>query len=430
MNNSKVGFVGMSHLGLNYAVATAKKNFKVICCDQDEKIINSLNKKKSPIFEKGLEENIKSISHNLKFSNDFSELRSCTVVYISKDVETKKTGESDLRSVKKLIKKTIKFLNKNANLIILCQVPPGFCRKIDWPKDQLYYQVETLIFGQALDRALNPERLIVGSSFKNTKIKKPYLQLLKSFKCPLIQMNYESAELAKISINMYLISTVTTTNVISEVCERVGGDWKDISASLRLDKRIGKYAYLNPGLGISGGNLERDLYTLNKLQVSNKLNNKFVAELKNKSTARKMWIVDILKKINKHLKFKKIAILGLAYKVDTHSIKNSPAIELIKRLANYEIRVFDPVVKKVNFGSQKVTICSNAKDAIKGCDILIVATPWPSFRYISLSFIEKNTKHKILVDPYNLYNTKKLSIKKINYISMGTKNNIGENEIK
>jgi UDPglucose 6-dehydrogenase len=82
-------------------------------------------------------------------------------------------------------------------------------------------------------------------------------------------MNYESAELAKISINMYLISTVTTTNILSEICEKAGGDWNDITNSLRLDKRIGKYAYLSPGLGISGGNLERDLCTLQKLQKSN-----------------------------------------------------------------------------------------------------------------------------------------------------------------
>ncbi len=182
-------------------------------------------------------------------------------------------------------------------MIILCQVPPGFSRTVNWPKDQLYYQVETLIFGQALDSALYPERLIIGSNLKNTQIKKPYLRILKSFKCPLIRMNYESAELAKISINMYLISTVTTTNILSEICEKAGGDWNDIANSLRLDKRIGKYAYLSPGLGISGGNLERDLCTLQKLQKSNGINNKFILEVINKSISRKRWIENILKKI-------------------------------------------------------------------------------------------------------------------------------------
>jgi UDPglucose 6-dehydrogenase len=420
MKYTTIGFVGMSHLGLNYAVATAKKNFKVICYDQNKEIVRILNKKKSPIFEKDLEKNIKSNFLNLKFTNTLSDLKSCNIVYISRDVETKKTGESDLFSVKKLIKKIINFLDNKANLIVLCQVPPGFCRKINWPKNQLYYQVETLIFGQALERAVYPERLIIGSNFKNTKINKSYLKLLKSFDCPILQMNYESAELAKISINMYLISTVTTTNVISELCEKIGANWDDISNSLKLDKRIGRHAYLSPGLGISGGNLERDLYTLNKLQLSSGLNNKFVIELGNKSASRKMWIVNILKDIKKKFKFKKIAILGLAYKVGTHSIKNSPAIHLISKMSNYKIKVFDPVVKQLNF-KQNVTICNNAKDAIKDCDVLIVATPWPVFKKINHSFLKKNVKQKILIDPFNLYNKNKLFKKNIIHISMGHK---------
>jgi UDPglucose 6-dehydrogenase len=269
-----------------------------------------------------------------------------------------------------------------------------------------------------------PERLIIGSNLKGTVIKKPYLDLLKSFKCPLIQMNYESAELAKISINMYLISTVTTTNILSEVCEKIGGDWKDISASLKLDKRIGKYAYLNPGLGISGGNLERDLYTLNKLQISNNLNNRFILELKNKSINRKKWIFNSLIKIKKKIEFKRISILGLAYKEGTHSIKNSPAIYLIKKLSNYKIKVFDPVVKKINISSKNLEFCKNSYNTIKNCDILIIATPWIIFKKINPFFLKKNIKKKILIDPYGVYNANKLSKINIHHITMGKTENV------
>ena len=422
--DSKIGFVGMSHLGLNYAVATAKKNFKVICYDENVSIVNILNKKKTHVFEKDLEKNIKSNFHNLKFTNNLQELSACEVVYVSKDVDTDHNGQSDLLSIQNLIKKIIIFLNRKASLIILCQVPPGFCRTINWPHDQLYYQVETLIFGQALNRALYPERLIIGSNLKNTKIKKPYLKILRSFKCPLIRMNYESAELAKISINMYLISTVTTTNILSEICEKAGGDWNDITNSLRLDKRIGKYAYLSPGLGISGGNLERDLCTLQKLQKSNGINNKFILEVINKSISRKKWIENILKKIKNKISFKKISILGLAYKTGTHSIKNSPALYLIKKLSDVDISIYDPVVKKINFYKKNIKLCKDPMEAIKNCDILIIATPWPIFKKIKVSYLEKNIKKKIIIDPFNLYNANQLLKKKIKHISMGKKSNV------
>ena len=417
-----IGFVGMSHLGLNYSVAVARKKFKVVCYDENVSTINILNKKKSPIFERDLEKNIKKNFSNLKFTNDLSELKKCDNVFISQDVSTKVSGESDLKTTKNLIDKTINYLNPKTNLIILCQVPPGFTRLINWNKAQLFYQVETLIFGKALERALYPERLIIGCANKKQKINKSYLKLLKSFNCPLIVMNFESAELAKISINMFLISSVTTTNVISEICEKIDANWNDISLALKLDKRIGKYAYLKPGLGIAGGNLERDLHTMQKLQINNNLNNKFILELRNKSKNRKLWILKIIKKLESKFKIKYLSILGLAYKVDTHSIKNSPAINLIKRLNGYKIKTFDPIVKRVDGLNLKIS--KNSYEAIKGCDVLVISTPWKNFKKINSTFFLKNIKYKTIIDPYNLLNKNLLVKKGINHISMGEKNNV------
>ena len=83
-------------------------------------------------------------------------------------------------------------------------------------------------------------------------------------------MSYESAELTKISINLFLASTITSSNVLTKVCEKVGASWDDITPALKLDKRIGKHAYLKSGLGISGGNIERDITSIKKLLINEK----------------------------------------------------------------------------------------------------------------------------------------------------------------
>ena len=85
-----------------------------------------------------------------------------------------------------------------------------------------------------------------------------FLKYLYLFSKKIIEMNYESAELTKISINIFLATSITTTNYLSDIANQVNANWNHIK-SLKLDKRIGKYAYLEPGLGISGGNIERDL---------------------------------------------------------------------------------------------------------------------------------------------------------------------------
>ena len=423
MKKPIIGYVGMSHLGLNYAVATANKKFQVYCFDSNNETIKILNKKKSPVYEKNLDSHIKKNFSKLNFTNEIKNIFKCDIVFISQDVPTDNEGKSNLDIIRKQINLVLRNLNKKAILVILCQVPPGFCRNINWPKKQLYYQVETLIFGKALERASFPERFIIGLDKNDNKISKVYKNYLKTFKCPIINMSYESAELAKISINIYLISTVTTSNILSEICEKVNANWKDIVPSLQLDKRIGKFAYLNPGLGISGGNLERDLNTLFELQKKNKLYNQFLNDLKQYSKLRKNWISTYVKKISNKYKLKDISILGLAYKKDTHSIKNSPAVNLISKLNNYKLKVFDPIVK-ANFKKKNIRVCKSAEDTINDTDLLIITTPWSSFKKINLDFLKKNVSLKIVIDPFSILNRQKLKIKGIKQISMGEKNEL------
>ena len=48
--NLTIGYVGLSHLGINYAVASAMKGFKIVAYDENKKIISSLKKKKNSFF--------------------------------------------------------------------------------------------------------------------------------------------------------------------------------------------------------------------------------------------------------------------------------------------------------------------------------------------------------------------------------------------
>ena len=167
---------------------------------------------------------------------------------------------------------------------------------------------------------------------------------LSLFHCEILEMSYESAELAKISINCFLVSTVSTTNMLAQLCEELpGAEWNDIRKSLHLDKRIGKHAYLSPGLGLAGGNLERDLKTLLDLSLLFSFNTESIGVWLRSSVYRKNWLIKALRDNNKK-DVKKIAVLGLAYKEDTHSTKNSPSLQFLKFLKDKDVKVHDPIV--------------------------------------------------------------------------------------
>src|SRR5208282_3885562 len=133
------------------------------------------------------------------------------------------------------------------------QVPPGFTRGVARvPHERLIYQVETLIFGRAVERALHPERFIVGCADPARPLPPAFAAFLASFGCPILPMRYESAELCKISINFFLVASISAANSLAELSEHIGAEWSEIMPALRLDKRIGPHAYIAPGLGIAG----------------------------------------------------------------------------------------------------------------------------------------------------------------------------------
>lgn len=418
-----VGFAGMTHLGLNSAVASAERVVDVICFDSDSALVAALSKAETDINEPQLTEMMQDNASRLSFSDDVGALNACDIIYVAPDVATDDEGNSDLSTLNALIKLVDDGVDKNIPLIVLSQVPPGYTRDIQAKADrQIYYQVETLIFGQAIDRALNPERFIVGCQDSTVTLHSAFEAYLKLFECPILPMKYESAELTKISINCCLVASVSVANTLAELCEEVGADWSEIVPALKLDKRIGQYAYLKPGLGISGGNLERDLSTVIKLASRSGTDSDVVKAWVKNSQYRKQWTIrtlyqDILSEIDDP----KIAIWGLAYKQDTHSVKNSPSLEFIKYLSPYEITVYDPVVSASVIDYRQVDVACDALSACDGVDVLAIMTPWAEFADHSAEEIASCMKGNVVIDPYAMLNRTECEAHGLRILTLGMK---------
>lgn len=420
MTSKKIGFVGLTHLGLVSAICAASKGFTILCFDQEIELINLLNNGSFPINEPGLIEVFNAHKERIIFTSDPKELSSCELVYISPDIPTNDHGISDLTCINDLLNLVNAYTDDKTIIVILSQVPPGFTRAHLKKGRTLFYQVETLIFGQAINRAIFPERIIIGSSDPKRALPGVYLNFLDKFNCPLLMMSLESAELAKISINMYLVSSVSTTNILAEICEKINANWDEIIPALRLDKRIGMDAYLKPGLGISGGNLERDLATI--LEIANK-NNTFsetVYSWMRGSIYRKSWPIQIAKKlILEKTPNAIIALWGLAYKENTHSIKNSAAISTITSLKQTQFKGYDPAALLQKSDFTNLTVTSNPMEAIIGANALMILTPWPEFKNFSLRKIASTLKGNIIIDPYQLFDVDEGTNFGLNIVQLG-----------
>lgn len=416
-----VGVAGMTHLGLNTASGIASKGFETVCYDGDQALVGRLQKGELPVVEPGLDDLVAGNGARQRFTAALADLGACDVVYIAPDIPTDDQGRSDTDAIRRLMDAVVPVLKPDAIMVILSQVEPGFTRSLSVPPpERRYYQVETLVFGRAVERTLKPERYIVGCADPSVPLPQHFRAVLEAFGCPILPMRYESAELAKISINMCLVASVGVANTMAELCEQIGAVWSEIVPALKLDRRIGQYSYLAPGLGIAGGNLERDLATVERLAAEHETDAGIVMAWIANSRHRRNWAARTIRAVLLDGKpDARLAVWGLAYKENTHSVKNSPSLATIEQLPGVSLRLHDPVVPASAAAHDNAEGCKEPLDALAGADALMILTPWPQYRAISPADIARQLAGRIVLDPYAVLEPVAAAAAGLQYYTLG-----------
>lgn len=391
----------MTHLGIVMAATTAARSYNVICYHPGPW--------SAPQGEPGLTE--LASDRNLHTTKNEQALAKCDIVFVTLDVPLNQFNQPDFEPVRQLVNIIVPHLKHDAVLVIMSQVPPGFTRNINFPKERLFYQVETLIFGESVSRALIPERIIIGCA-EPGNMPRVYHNFLREFGCNLLPMSYESAELSKIAINTMLIAQINTTNMLAEYCEHTGADWLEVVPALRSDPRIGQYAYLTPGLGLGGGHIERDLHTLLTLELYSG-GEQLVKSFLGQSYRKRHWLLQKVQEIFRTSQTR-IALLGLAYKPGTDSTINSPGIALLESLPHDNIVTHDPVVKHPSCLPSAYACYTHA-------DILIIATPWPEYQKIKIMDLQQQMRGRVIIDPYRVLNKDEAVLLGFEYHTLGAR---------
>jgi UDPglucose 6-dehydrogenase len=421
MSKPTVGFAGMTHLGIVSATGVAAAGFETVCFDPDPALVARLQGGQLPVVEPGLVDLLASNGVRQRFTAAKEDLACCDLVYVSPDVATDAAGRSDTTMLRALIDTVVPVLRRDACLVVLSQVEPGFTRAMTAPPEhRRYYQVETLVFGRAVERAVKPERYIVGCANPARPLNPSLGAVLEAFGCPILPMRYESAELAKISINCCLVASVSVANTLAELCEAMDADWSEIAPALKLDRRIGPYAYLTPGLGIAGGNLERDLATVCRLAKAHDTDVGVVEAWIRNSHHRRDWVVRTARRaLLDHKPDATLAIWGLAYKENTHSVKNSPSLATIAQMPEARLRVHDPVVSASVVAHASIDACTDPLDAVRGADALLILTPWPQYREVAPARVAEVLSRRIVIDPYAVLDRDAAAAAGLAYYTLG-----------
>jgi UDPglucose 6-dehydrogenase len=420
---SKIKVIGAGYVGLTTAICLAYLGHDVNCSDVNFEKINNLQSGISPIEEDGLEALLKSALVNEKISfttSNIAEIQNAEYVFLCLPTPQGDFGRADMSYIKTVAKEIGTSLASGAIVINKSTVPVGSTivveNSIKRDDVAVISNPEFLREGFAVRDFLHPDRIIIGSNNQEASTK---LSLLYStFDAPVMVTDPCTAETVKYASNAFLATKISFINEVAALCEVVGADVRQVVAGMSYDPRIGS-SYLSPGPGWGGSCLPKDVAAL--IGISEEAGLDF-SLLKEVCVVNEMQLNRIIKKIEKacdnDVRNKKIALLGLTFKANTDDRRNSPSIDIGKRLLELgaTIVAYDPTVKE---SLKDFIIADTAYEACFGTSCVVLATEWDEFKWLDYKEIATTMLSKAIVDARNLLNPQTITQLGFHYQCIG-----------
>jgi UDPglucose 6-dehydrogenase len=125
------------------------------------------------------------------------------------------------------------------------------------------------------------------------------------------------------------------------------------------------------------------------------------------------------------LRGKRLAVLGLAFKGGTDDVRDSPALDIVKRLADEGafIVAYDPAAMERAAaqlsGLRNVTFADSAYEACQESDALLILTEWQQFKSLDLERVREELRLPIVIDGRNSLVAEEVEAAGLVYYSMG-----------
>lgn len=446
----RISVIGAGYVGLVTGACLAEIGHTVVCTDNDEGKIRTLNDGKLPIYELHLDAIVEKARRDgrITFSSDVARaVHDGEAIFICVGTPPLDSGDADLSAIDRCARliageaKTSKLVIEKSTVPV--QTGQQLKRQLEvygrtpGVKFTVASNPEFLREGTAVGDFLHPDRIVIGVDDPGAEkqLREIYAPILEQkFNCPVhdkqcppaprppfVVTTINSAELIKHASNSFLAVKISYANAIAELCERMGANVQEVTRAMGMDPRIGP-AFLNAGLGFGGFCLPKDIQAF--IRLAEKAGVDF-AMLKEAERLNKMRIDNFVEKMRRSLwvlKDKRIGVLGLAFKAHTDDIRFSPAIDVVRRLLAEGARIcaYDPeAMERARSAKLDVEFAKDAYDAAKGADAVVILTEWPEFRQLDWKRIHDSLARPLLLDGRNLLDPAAMKSIGFEYHSIG-----------
>lgn len=453
-NPVSICVIGSGYVGLVAAACLAEMGHSVVCVDKDEERIRTLSAGGVPIFERHLPELLaQHHPRRLSFTTDLdAALASSDAIFIAVGTPQGDTGAADLSYVEEAVSSIARSLGRGYKVIVEKSTVPvytnGWIRRIlarhgvESRAFDVVANPEFLREGSAVTDFLHPDRIVVGSSSDRATrlLQRIYAPLTNGsyyasanalpgpcsaeHPAPLLLTTPESAEIIKHASNAFLALKISFINSVANLAEAVDADIEEIAAGIGMDHRIGP-GFLRAGLGYGGSCFPKDVAAFQWTARQRGIDFELLSEIRQINEAQKDRFFAKVLSVLWNLRGKRLAVLGLAYKGGTDDIRESPAVDLVRRLldAGASVTAYDPAAmaraESVLPPSEQLKYAVDPYAAAHDADAVLILTDWRPFATLDLDRLARQVRFPIVIDGRNLYKPSLMRRHGFTYVSIG-----------
>jgi GDP-mannose 6-dehydrogenase len=396
-----ISVFGMGYVGSVSAACFAHVGHKVTGVDVSPAKVEMMAAGRSPIIEARMSELVEQ-GHRAGLlhatTNAVEAVRESEISFVCVGTPSLRSGKLDLGYVERVVHEIgIALKQKKSYHVIVLRstVLPGTTEALVIPTLEkasgrragtdfaVCYNPEFMREGSAVADFLQPPYTVLGAQDPAHLV--IVRQLYSTISSPVFETSIPVAEMVKYVCNAFHAVKIGFANEVGTLCKSLGVDAEAVTKIYTADTKLNiSPAYLSPGFAFGGSCLPKDLRAVSHRAKELDLELPLLESVLPSNTQHIDRAVDIVLRTNK----KKISFLGLSFKPGTDDLRESPQVQMIKRLLGEgcQVRVWDRDVSLGRLaGSNRQYIeeviphigsllSADLEDVVRSGEVVVIAT--------------------------------------------------------
>ncbi len=408
---TKVCVIGLGYIGLPTASTLASHGLMVVGVDSNSKVISTLRNGGIHISEPGLRMLVDVAINSGKLTlSETPEAADAYIIAVPTPFYKNERGSyngqeyrlADMRAVISATESIVPHLHPGNLVVLESTSPPRTTTDLVRPileksglksgtDFHLAYSPERVLPGQIIRELTENARVIGGIDIPSAEAGRDlYAHFVKG---EIILTDATTAEMVKLMENTYRDVNIAIANEFSRLADRFG---VDIWEAIKIANHHPRVKILTPGPGVGGHCISVDPWFF--VEAAPELS-ELISTARHVNDNQPHFAVDLIKRsLGTDLVGKKIAMLGLAYKPDVDDLRESPAIEVAKLVAQEGaiVRCYEP--NKLEVEIPGIQSSPTLNEAIRDAELLVLLVGHKEFKQINPFSLKELTPARLVVD--------------------------------